>query len=337
MNGQMMIVKNETYLAKTGGGTIAGLHEVHLLAEGAVAIFTEDDLMVPAAPSTSFADKAWFRIAVGQTGGIPYFSKPIYRTSLGGVLVRYSASLYDAALDVAEKLWIGDNADNAYDVNLPASLVVGTEATIQITIDDSGFIDTNSTSIYNYTVKTGDAKGDVLTALIAKINADNKATATGVDVTSSNAGIQLVCNTIGVRMHVSCSGILGDTDFVTAYNDNKGATTPPVAPSISPGNAALVARDVADWIAVRGKSNLVTMPADFFTDAMAPEAGVNYDTYVMTTPLPNPKGADPTFLKVYMKDGLTTGTGKTKDALDAIFAAAFAVDTEAGAADEAEA
>ncbi len=343
MIGQILIVDNDTYLAKQGGGTIAGMHEVNLLAAGAVAVFTEDGTMVPATPAGAFEDQAAFVIAVGQDDGNAYVSKTIQRGTLGNQVLRYRGVLYNSALDVAEKLWVGDNADNAYDVNLPSTLVAGTEYSIRIDVDDTGFIDTNSSSTYSYVVKTGDAKGDVLTALVTTINADTVATATGVDVTTANAGIQLVCNTTGVRMQVSC--FTSDDggwapDMVTAFNNNKGATTPPLAPSLSPGNATLVEKEVQAWLAMRGRTNRRVFTEDFFVDKMPNGSTTNYDTYMVQYGTPTPNGVDPQYLKIFMEDGLTTGAGKTKDALDDIFVEAFNLATdpsETGALDEAEA
>jgi len=46
---EIVIAKAVTYSAKVGGGTISGYNEVNLLLPGAVAIFTEDEVLITTA------------------------------------------------------------------------------------------------------------------------------------------------------------------------------------------------------------------------------------------------------------------------------------------------
>ena len=66
---RLLVTKDVAYASNGAAGTISGMNEIDLLEEGAVAIFNDKNVLVPAIPADTLDDSKYFIIAVGQASG----------------------------------------------------------------------------------------------------------------------------------------------------------------------------------------------------------------------------------------------------------------------------
>ncbi|PHS35725.1 MAG: hypothetical protein COA82_03680 [Alkaliphilus sp.] len=143
MNKLLIPKAGVVYALSTGGGEISGIDELHLLAEGAVAVFSDDGVMLPAiAPSSSALDnKFGFYMVVGVAKGNDgafalgasntTFTYPRIYPIVSKNAYNQTKTAYRAP--VAKVLKVGFEATVAgSNLNLPAVLVAGTVANMRI-------------------------------------------------------------------------------------------------------------------------------------------------------------------------------------------------------------
>ncbi len=88
----VLVVKNDVYLAKTGGGIIADASELNLLAPGALAMLTPDGAVVPAA-GFGASTETLFQMVLQTEGGGLIRTPLIERASFSEYLTAYTAAV----------------------------------------------------------------------------------------------------------------------------------------------------------------------------------------------------------------------------------------------------
>lgn len=320
---------NELY-AFDGVDVITGNDELDILNEGAVAVLNDRGELVRsnsvANIKADLLDSKWIQIAVGGSSAKTLrLSAPIPRYGT-------TVSRADYAAAVAQVMWLGDNGDNAYDVNLPA-FVPGDIATVTLVDTTPGYIPEAFTQ-YQYEVQNGDAQADILNGLIAIINADvdRLATAAGIDVATANAGISFTAVEVGKSFKALPQDLLEDADVLSHENEaGQTAATPATAPYKGIGVDTVVIEEESKWMTQEGKNNAVFMPTDFFSFPASALAGVTYDQWVINfdsifgnRTSARTKNAIPMKLVLYVNtvnDGAAT---EINDSLKNIFTVAFA-------------
>lgn len=325
--GQLLIGKSVAYAAKVGGGTIANMADVINLVDGAVAFFGEDGNLITAA--ANFADQKIFYIFVGGVDSSKLRkSKPIVRHE-----AIFNASAYSAP--VKEVRYVGDDGTNAYDVNLPSTLVVDTFAYLNITGTNNGNTGMNKSRRYEYKVKTGDTKANVVNGLVSIINADTDkfVTAAAIDAASVNAGISLTSNDYDFTFVMSVGGILSNATISKQTNT--------VYCDYGIGRGLQVAAMEDELIINEGNGNYTFMNDSFFSYTKQADTSATYKTYNInwdyTAKYPaSSQMAVPQYLTLCVVTGASQITN-----LDTLFAAAFGnvanAESETGASETNEA
>jgi len=288
---QMFIAKaGVAYASKVGGGTIAGVAEITSLVEGAIAVFTENGILV-AGSETEFASKSIFFGTMRD--GVPVFSRRFYRP------LDYTKLAYVAP--AAKVVVVGSNTNGGitYNLNLPSSPVVGTSGSVMIIDRARPFNDKRREKIYEHTATTGETAATFAAAIIAKINADPKGfvTAAEVDVTNHD-GFKITADTAGHDFAVACGGILANADVLEYQNIvvagtggivqgyNSGLTTVVVQHKTGRGTSAQILATETEYASMDGDGPLAKTNQNLYSWASAVEA-VNYTTYVMRSSVPN--------------------------------------------------
>ena len=159
------------YAAKVGGGTIADKKELDLLEIGATAIFTEDGTLVTTATTAaSIALVKQFYIAVGEIdkdgANQTKLSRPIDRAAFHRTYCAYVAP-------VLHSVFVGyDSVGTTGGLNLPATLIPGTVAHLDVGIEYDGLVPHTHWGRYEHYVVTGDTATTVTQGLVDAINAD---------------------------------------------------------------------------------------------------------------------------------------------------------------------
>lgn len=258
---RILVCKNVLYAGKIGGGTISGINEINLLASGAVAIFTDTNVLLTAStPQTALQNvkKIYFAVGRGSATLGAKLSSLIDRASID---VRYAP--YTAP--VAEVQLIGGDG-SVGNLNLP-TLAAGQSAIIKIVNTGYGTQPPIQKKTYEYVVKTGDVAQDIVDGLVALINGDADAGCTAAAV-STDDGISITTTATDsegnyTHLEVLPSGILIDADM------NYAANSVTVALVYGSGVDAQVAKIEATCSAVEGNTNQLfqanlwwTMPTD---------------------------------------------------------------------------
>lgn len=221
----LILAKSVAYLAKTGGGTIANMNELHLLADGAIALVDDKSTLIPAnvAAANIVAVKA-FRVYRGGANGKYQVSGWIDRASPRRKTVGAAA--------VKRVIQLGKNTTGS--MNYPSPLIVGSVASIHIVrVDDipgDSFVtrEVESQRIKRYSTKVlvGDTNVTITNRLIAQVNADPTGwvVAAGIDDAGSNNGITFTAKDFGFNFSVSGNDIILNATRHpgTALNYGKG-------------------------------------------------------------------------------------------------------------------
>lgn len=199
---ELLVVTNDTYAAKTGGGTITA-DTFADLATGAIAIFDESGTIIdPANPSLALTgDKVY--MAVGTGAGAPWLTSLIDRASL-----EYAVTDYQAP--VAKIMWVGQDSAGNGSLNLPNPLVVGSTATVVVWNKSVRREEWNKSSLaYNYVVKAGDNAKSIVDGLVAAINGNTKSIVTAANV--ADLGISFTGKVAGVDFTLTVQNILANS------------------------------------------------------------------------------------------------------------------------------
>jgi hypothetical protein len=262
---RVLVIKDLALGAKHGGGTIAGIAEVDLLAEGALAIFTEAGGLVDGtATATDLADvdKVFFAVGKGSNTGA-LITQPIERRRVRTEKVAYAAP-------VKQKQFIG-NDGSAGAFNFP-TLSAGDEIFVKISDISDGTQPPKRVENYSYTVKSGDTAVTAADAMRAKIAAKSQI------VTIANVGVsvgwELTAVNNGQTFEVAVDGVLENaTKTVNA--------SPAVRPTYGHGTYDQILKMEQDSLVDEGQWNLTWLKNYYFSRTTTAVSSATYDTYMI--------------------------------------------------------
>ncbi len=259
---------------------ITGINDINSLADGAIAIFTEDNVMLTAAGVVAeIADKKKIYIAIG-TGSA---TKGAF---ISGMIPRFGSNYIrkDYVAPVKCIKFIGEDTTPIGALNLP-TLVAGDEAFIRI-IDTTEGLRTGGTVYaqevfrYSYVVKTGDVQLTIVTALIDAINNDPNRIVNAA-VVDTDDGIQLTAVDFGTTFNIALDGILVNATIIEKENTSL-ASNASVATTYGEGTSAQIAAMEDAFSSELGNQNRVLMPQLFWSKAARTVDGGTYDQYTIT-------------------------------------------------------
>lgn len=185
---------------------ISSVDDVHLLTEGALAIFDDKNRMLTVANVVA---------NMADTKEVRYVTKYGGQLHWSNFITREHATLeaMPSLAAVRQRFFIGNDVAGGA-LNLPGTLVAGMTAHIRIIRNVPQREGALNKQNIEYTVKTGDTPLIVITALVNKINArsDRFANASVVGV---GVGIQLDTIEFGEVLTVGLDGILESADIRT--------------------------------------------------------------------------------------------------------------------------
>lgn len=272
---QILVGKQIAYAAKTGGGTIAGINELDLLDTGAIAVFTEGNVLLTAAgAAAALADIKKIYIAVGNQ--VDTSSKSYLSSLIPRVGVNYNKQAYVAPTKQVK--YVGyDGTTAGTQLNYP-TLVVREEAQVKIT-DTSLGLRTLGIEIKRYgtVVKAGDTAAAITARIVTNINADPDAIVVAAGV-ATNTGISLTAKEFGTTFDVSLSGIIQDATIA-----EKGGTIEGVAVAFGAGEGTadqiLALEDLAS--VERGNTNRL-MQSQLWYSNHSLAGALTYNVYDFT-------------------------------------------------------
>lgn len=279
---QILIGKSTPVYGQKNGTTsaISGINELNLLDDGAVAVFTEGPtgmtLVTAANAATVLDDVKKVIIAVGNytADSKSILSVPIPRDA------DFKMQAYIAPVKLRK--FVGyDGTTAGTSLNLPSTLVVGTEATLKI-INTTIHLRTTGDEVerYNDVVRTGDTNATLMTRLIAKVNAnaDRVADATAI---GSVTGIQLDARNYGSSFDIALDGIL-----ISSTKEEPEAIAPQVAGisvalKYGHGTYDQIAALEEAYSAERGNTNKLVETASWYNKNSLAVLGQTYNTYTI--------------------------------------------------------
>lgn len=207
------LVTADTYAAKRGGGTISGINEIHLLAEGAIAFFTENNALIATSVALTDIDLVkQYYIAVGDassTNGIRR-SPLIDRDAFSVVKNAFMDPVYQVTT-------IG--LDTTGSMNFPATFETGTFASIVVTDTTLGRRQPGQTKRYEVPVYASSTDASIIAALVALINAHEGAVVTAEALgAGSDEGITLTANEVGTTFVAGADGIIAQATVHAALD-----------------------------------------------------------------------------------------------------------------------
>lgn len=271
---QILVNKSIAYGAKTGGGTISGINEIDLLDTGAVAVFTEMNVLVTAANAPVVSpDVKNFYIAVGNQGTD---SKTYISSLIPRMLLNYSKKDYVAP--VKQVSFVGfDGAIGAFNFG---TLVAGTEAFMRITdttpgLRTLGSVYENEIKRYSTVVAVGDTDTLIANRLIAAINADPDSIVVAAAV-GATTGIELTAKEFGTTFNISLDGIMIYTTREEPTSTLPGAS---IAINYGEGTVEQVTALELQYSTERGNDNQIHLPQFYYKVTTNIVAGETYDIY----------------------------------------------------------
>ena len=274
---QILVNKSIAYAAKVNGGTISGINELNLLDTGAIALFTEDNVMITAANcATVSSDSKAFYIAVGNQATA---SKTQVSSLIPRMLLDYRKQAYVAPVKLVKYVgYDGTTAGTAF--NFPGTLISGTEAFMRITdttpgLRTMGSVYENEIKRYSTLVITGDTNTTIANRLITAINADPNSIVTAAAV-GSTTGISLTAKDYGTTFNVSMDGIMIYTSNVSPEGSVPGVS---VAVDYGKGTSDQIAALELTYSTERGNTNQLILPQYYYNVTSNVVSGATYDTY----------------------------------------------------------
>lgn len=272
---QILIGKQIAYAAKVGGGTIAGVNEIDLLDTGAIAVFSENNvLLTQAGVAASMADQKRIYFAVGNqvdASSKTYLSFVMPRLGVNVVKTAYVAP-------VKQVKFIGyDNVTAGTALNYP-TLLVGDEARVKIT-DTTKSLRTIAGDVkrYNVLVKSGSTAASITAETVLAINNDPDSIVVAAGV-ATNTGISLTPKNFGVTFDIATGGILENATIA-----EKGGVIEGVSVASNSGEGTydqvLGLEDV--YSAERGNTNRLMQPQLWYSNHSLATVGVTYNMYTL--------------------------------------------------------
>lgn len=263
----LFIAKDAIYASKIGGGVISGIAEVTSLADGAIAFFTEAGALITVANVAAYTGtKTYLGVGTGAVATGAKLSIMIDRT------VSYKQkSAYIAP--VLQRSFVGNDGSTGA-LNFPGTLVPGSIA--EILVVDTNVPVNNTIEAkkfrYQYVVRVGDTNAIIVTALIAKINADVDRIVSAT-VVGSQVGIQLDSLVTGGTFTVGTAEILADADIIYGGTSNSLAFKPGNG---TPAQMLVMENELASH---EGKTNAIWTPQLYYSVTSLVVAGKTYDIY----------------------------------------------------------
>lgn len=208
---EILIVKTS---ATTYGNGVTDITDLNSLVEGSLAVLDKSGNLVSATvPSVTDATVSFF---VGRASGEgSKKSTPVDRITLD-----YEKHAYTAPVAQVSSLGATVAGATLLDLNIPASPVADTEASVVIEVVDTPWYQNDRRERFTYQVKSGDAVTDVMNGLVAVINntatGSNIVTAAAVTTATPSYGITLTAKTAGVGFTFAPNGIIETADVVYA-------------------------------------------------------------------------------------------------------------------------
>lgn len=273
---QILIGQNIAYAAKFGGGTIVGINELNLLDTGALAFFTEENVLITVANvNTVMDDVKKFKVAVGNQAAA---SKSYLSIDIPRIGSTYKISPYTAPVKLIKYLGF-DGVVGSY--NLPV-LVAGQEFAIKIFDTTKGLrnmatVYDNEENRYSTVVKTGDTAATLTARLVSIINNNSNSIVTALGI--GGLGIELTANNFGTTFEIilTGSGILTSSTI-----EQPNAILPSVV-----GNSVNLDYGVGTYTEVaaleelyspeRGNTNKIWLSQFYYTVPKLSQAGLTYD------------------------------------------------------------
>ena len=225
----LFISKGSVAYGEDDSGTVEGSWDVDTMIEGSMAWFDSTGVFLTDNPAIGTKD---FYLVLQTANGIKK-SVLIDKNTLTYTKTAYSAP-------VATVKCLGSNESganvNAYSLNLPSTVSVGDTYGVFIIDKTKAPNDTLRSKLYSLPVVSGDVltglgASNIITKLVALINADDDAIVTAValdDASNNNDGIQFTADTAGDDFTIAVAeGILDDADVVEylIVNRSYDATT----------------------------------------------------------------------------------------------------------------
>ena len=326
MLGQILVGQNIAYSAKVGGGVIAGVNELNLLDTGALAMFTEDMILVTNAnKGTVLVDKQKVIIAVGNQlsagAGVvtakTYLSVPIPR---GQGFMTYEKVPYVAPVLLTK--FVGNDGTIGA-LNMP-TFVSGAIASIKI-IDTTpglrtiGAVEQQEIFRYNYESNASDSNLTIITKLIAKINADPNRIVNAT-VVGSQVGINLTAIAFGTTFSIALDDALVGATVEQPEGSSVGSS---VAMKIGVGTSDQILAIEDLYSVERGKTSRQYFATQYYSNPSLVVSGTTYNQYTMqwNDNRSMPLGAQQTSRFIVNVAAPAAGTQET--ILEAVFLAAF--------------
>lgn len=279
------------YGAKTGGGTITGMDQLDLLVDGAIAFIDQDSGLITAvAPQV---DGVLVNVAMGTSKG-SVLSSPIYKKTAA-----FTKTVTSPA--AKKSMYIGSESTITYKLNLPATIVAGDEAIVELTNWKKPIENTSRVVTITVVMKGGETPTQVITAVAAAINADYRAKKFVLASASGIIGIKVEALTVDNDFFVAGYGILENADILAYQNVvNAGTTgvvkgytaglTIPVAFTPGVGLSTQMSKVEADASVYHGNINSEMYENYLWSVPTGVVAGVTYTQYYIefTAPLVTP-------------------------------------------------
>jgi hypothetical protein len=246
----LIVGKDVAYKTKTGGGTIADINEVDLLAPGAVAIFAESGLMVETATTAAaLADVKSFRIAVGRATDVKV-SQLIDRDAFHRAKCAYQAAVLQLV--------------TLTPLNLPATFTANEEGEITVYQRQPGIEPAVAKERFSVSATIVDTPTTYLQKMVDKINAGSKFV--NAVIVTPGVSFTLEAKKKNQTFEVGALGVLGNA--VITY------TTPPVF-SVGDGDDLVLLE--SEGQIYDGDTSPYWFPRQLFSQ---PDEVVSAETYV---------------------------------------------------------
>ncbi len=275
----LIIGKDIAYALKVGGGTIAGVWEADVLTDGGIAIVDDEGALVAhnADPITAPYVELLTKTTTGSKRSFPLYNGQVEFSKLA-----YSAPVAKIMAVGSEEAAAAGNKS----LNLPATISIGDVVGIGISNNSVphektvGKYQDYTITVVSGDVLTGTGANNIITKLVAKINADPKKIVTALaheDGAGNNDGIKLTGDTAGIEFNVyHIEGVLQNAEMSVVTKGEKGHGT---AKSIAELLTATASRD--------GDNQYLKNTDLLYSGGNQIGASDTYTTYVLRAKVPN--------------------------------------------------